>query len=110
MSVEADRRRKGRVFDEVADEYDRHRPAYPDRLIDRACEVAGIEPGARVLEIGCGTGQLTRSLLARGLRVTAVEPGDQLIARASDQLRDAGDEPLVGRALGATGFATFGAG
>jgi hypothetical protein len=29
-----------------------------------------------VLEIGCGTGQLTRSLLARGLRVTAIEPGE----------------------------------
>jgi SAM-dependent methyltransferase len=76
----------GRVFDEIADEYDRHRPAYPDALVDRACELARLARGARVLEIGCGTGQLTRSLLARGLRVTAVEPGEQLIARARDQL------------------------
>jgi predicted TPR repeat methyltransferase len=71
----------GSVFDEVAEDYDRHRPTYPDVLLDRACEAAGIGPGAAVLEIGCGTGQLTRSLLARGLRVTAVEPGQQLIAR-----------------------------
>jgi hypothetical protein len=44
------------VFNEVADAYDRHRPAYPDALIDRACGVAGLVPGARVLEIGCGAG------------------------------------------------------
>ena len=29
----------GSVFDQIADEYDRHRPAYPDALIDRAAEV-----------------------------------------------------------------------
>jgi SAM-dependent methyltransferase len=61
--------------------------------------MAGIEPGARVLEVGCGTGQLTRSLLARGLRVTAVEPGRQLIARARDHLADAGDLQFVNARL-----------
>lgn len=89
----------GTVFNEIAGEYDRHRPAYPDALIDEACEVAGIGPGAPVLEIGCGTGLLTRSLLARGLRVTAVEPGDQLIARARDQLQDLGDVHFVNARL-----------
>jgi len=91
--------RYGEVFNEVAEEYDRHRPAYPDALVDRACEVAGLGPGAMVLEIGCGTGQLTRSLLARGLRVTAIEPGERLIARARDQLGNAGDVRFVNRRL-----------
>lgn len=44
-----------------------------------------------MLEIGCGTGQLTHSLLARGLRVTAVEPGGELIARARERLAGAGE-------------------
>src|ERR1700749_3748758 len=83
-------RQGGQVFDDVAEEYDRHRPAYPDELVDRACQIAGIGPGDRVLEIGCGTGQLTRSLLARGLHVTAVEPGQNLLALARQNLAGAG--------------------
>jgi SAM-dependent methyltransferase len=93
MPDQRDARSLGRVFDEVAEEYDRHRPTYPDALVDRACE--GIAPGAAVLEIGCGTGQLTRSLLARGLRVTAVEPGRQLLARARDRLHGLGDVQFI---------------
>jgi len=70
------------VFDTVAAEYDRHRPTYPDQLIDLVCQAGGLNTGDRVLEIGCGTGQLTRSLVARGLSVTAVEPGQNLISLA----------------------------
>jgi SAM-dependent methyltransferase len=89
----------GAVFNEIAEEYDRHRPTYPDALIDRACELADLRPGVSVLEIGCGTGQLTRSLLARGLRVTAVEPGDRLIAQAREQLGAATEVEFINRRL-----------
>jgi SAM-dependent methyltransferase len=85
----------GKVFNEVAVEYDHNRPTYPDALVDQACEVAGIGDGDRVLEIGCGTGQLTRSLLGRGLCVTALEPGDRLIGIAAKNLKDAGDVDFV---------------
>jgi SAM-dependent methyltransferase len=97
VSRQPDVRSYGRAFDEVAEDYDRYRPTYPDALVDRACE--GISPGAAVLEIGCGTGQLTRSLLARGLRVTAVEPGQHLIARARDQLNGVGEVQFVNARL-----------
>jgi ubiquinone/menaquinone biosynthesis C-methylase UbiE len=80
----------GKVFDEIAAEYDRNRPMYPDELVDQACQVAGIGAGDRVLEIGCGSGQLTRSLLARGLHVTALEPGQNLMALARQNLEGAG--------------------
>jgi len=88
-------RRYGKVFDEIAAEYDRHRPAYPDELIDQACRVAGIGSGDDVLEVGCGTGQLTRGLVARGLHVTAVEPGKSLIALARQNLEGAGEVEFV---------------
>jgi len=92
----AEARRYGTVFDEMADEYDRTRPMYPDALVDRACEVAGLGSGDPVLEIGCGTGQLTRSLVARGLRVTAVEPGENLIRLAGQNLAGSGTASASG--------------
>jgi SAM-dependent methyltransferase len=88
-------RRYGRVFDEVAAEYDRHRPAYPDELLDQACRIAGIGSGDHVLEVGCGSGQLTRGLAARGLHITALEPGKSLMALARQNLEGAGEVEFV---------------
>jgi ubiquinone/menaquinone biosynthesis C-methylase UbiE len=88
-------RQYGKVFDQFAVEYDRRRPAYPDELVDQACQVAALESGAHVLEVGCGSGQLTRALVARGLHVTALEPGPSLIALARKNLEGAGDVEFV---------------
>ena len=70
---------RGLVFDRIAEEYDRVRPGYPPELVDEALAGAEIR---RVLEVGCGTGQLTQALAARGLEVDAVEPGANLAALA----------------------------
>jgi ubiquinone/menaquinone biosynthesis C-methylase UbiE len=67
------------LFDGVAEDYDRFRPAYPPALVDEACSLAGLRAGSRVLEIGCGTGQLTAALVERGLRVEAVDPGPRMV-------------------------------
>jgi len=88
-------RRYGKVFDEIAAEYDRCRPTYPDELVDQACQVAGIGSGDHVLEVGCGSGQLTSGLVARGLHVTAIEPGKNLIALARQNLEGAGEVEFV---------------
>jgi ubiquinone/menaquinone biosynthesis C-methylase UbiE len=92
---ESTARRYGKVFDELAAEYDRHRPTYPDELVDQACQVAGIASGDEVLEVGCGSGQLTRNLVARGLHVTALEPGKSLITLARKNLEGAGAVEFV---------------
>jgi ubiquinone/menaquinone biosynthesis C-methylase UbiE len=92
---ESTARRYGKVFDEIAAEYDRRRPAYPDELVDQACQVAGIGRGDHVLEVGCGSGQLTRALAARGLHVTALEPGTSLMALARQNLEGAGAVEFV---------------
>jgi SAM-dependent methyltransferase len=69
----------GLRFGRVADEYERVRLSYPAALIDAACARAGLHEGSTVVEIGCGTGKLTRDLAARGLVVEAVEPDGDLI-------------------------------
>jgi protein-L-isoaspartate O-methyltransferase len=81
-----DRRDLGRVFDEVLELYDRVRPTYPDDLFADLVAIAGIDDRSRVLEVGCGTGQATRSLAALGCSVTAVEPGAGLVEVARRRL------------------------
>ncbi|MBO0768005.1 MAG: class I SAM-dependent methyltransferase [Solirubrobacterales bacterium] len=73
-------------FNQVGVAYDAHRPGYPDELIDHAIGVAELKAGDPVVEIGPGTGQLTAMLAARGLKVTAVEPGAELIALARQKV------------------------
>jgi SAM-dependent methyltransferase len=74
----------GLRFDDVAELYDRVRPRYPAELFDDVTALTGLEPGARVLEVGCGPGQATLALLARGWHVHAVEPGAAMASRARD--------------------------
>lgn len=74
------------TFDSVAAQYDAARPSYPDALFDDLVELAQLEPGDRLLEVGCGTGKATRPLLERGFPVVALEPGAQLAERARRNL------------------------
>jgi 2-polyprenyl-3-methyl-5-hydroxy-6-metoxy-1,4-benzoquinol methylase len=76
----------GTVFDQIAADYDRHRPGYPGVLVDYACDNAGLKICDNVLELGCGSGQLTRALAERGFQVTALEPGEKLIGLAKQNL------------------------
>jgi SAM-dependent methyltransferase len=66
-------------FGSVADEYERVRSGYPATLVEKALVVGGLEPGDAVVEIGPGTGKLTRELVAYGLVVDAVEPDAGLV-------------------------------
>lgn len=82
----SERRRLRTGFDRAPDEYQRTRPICPPRMFDDLVSLAGLRPGARVLEIGCGTGQATVPLAERGLAVTAVELGAGLAAIARRRL------------------------
>jgi SAM-dependent methyltransferase len=91
-------RQFGQVFDGVAEEYDEIRPGYPGELVDIALARGGLGAGARVLEVGCGTGKLTELLAARGLVVDAVDPGPNMIRAARRRVGDSGDVTFhVGR-------------
>ena len=81
-----DRRNLGRVFDEVPELYDRVRPGYPDELFADLGAITGMGRRSAVVEVGCGTGQATRSLAALGCEVTAIEPGAGMAAFARQRL------------------------
>jgi SAM-dependent methyltransferase len=76
------RREQRLVFGEVAELYERHRPAYPDVVIDDLVSLAGLKAGSCVLEIGAGTGKATAMFAARGMSVVAVEPSAEMAAVA----------------------------
>ncbi|MFI0960776.1 class I SAM-dependent methyltransferase [Streptomyces sp. NPDC021080] len=76
----------GRVFNEVPELYDRVRPGYPDELFEDLGAITGMDERSSVLEVGCGTGQATRTLAALGCPVTAVEPGADMAALARRRL------------------------
>jgi SAM-dependent methyltransferase len=61
---------RSRSFGRVAELYNTYRPGPPPELADHLGDLAG----ARVLEVGAGTGLVTRFLLGLGADVTAVEP------------------------------------
>lgn len=79
-------RRLRPTFDEATELYDRARPRYPAELFDDLANLAGLNPGARVLEIGSGTGIATQPLAERKYDVTAVELGPNLAAVARRKL------------------------
>ena len=60
--------------------YEAGRPDYPSFVYDELRDNCGLTPGARVLEVGPGTGIVTRRLLAAGAEVVAVEPDPSLAA------------------------------
>jgi ubiquinone/menaquinone biosynthesis C-methylase UbiE len=74
------------LFDGIAERYESYRPGYPARVVEFVTATAGLGRGAAVLEVGCGTGQLTERLASSGFRLTAIDLGPALIAAARRRL------------------------
>ncbi|HZT54177.1 MAG TPA: class I SAM-dependent methyltransferase [Gaiellaceae bacterium] len=71
---------RARSFETVAAAYERYRPEYPAAALRWAAETLALPRGGRVLDLGAGTGKLTRGLVGLGFRAVAVEPGRPMLA------------------------------
>lgn len=74
------------TFDTVAALYDEVRPGYPSAVVEAIVERSGLPAAGRMLEIGCGTGQITRPFAERGYAILALELGPALAALAAKNL------------------------
>jgi SAM-dependent methyltransferase len=84
------------TFDRVAEQYDAARPSYPPAAFAHLKDVAGLEAGSRVLEVGCGTGLSTRGLAELGVSITAIDPGEAMVAVARRNLSGVADFQVTG--------------
>ena len=89
-------------FDALAETWDRSQDM--DALADRlraAFDGFGVRPSEAVLDVGCGTGNLTRALLVRlgcDGRVTALDVSEAMLARARRKAADARATWLLAKA------------
>lgn len=71
---------RARSFDAWADDYDRYRPGYPAELFGVIAERLALPKRPDVADLGAGTGRAALAMARLGWRVTAVEPGEPMLA------------------------------
>jgi SAM-dependent methyltransferase len=87
---------RSRSFELVAEVYERARPEYPADAVAWLAHELDLGAGRTVLDLGAGTGKLTRALVQTGAHVIAVEPGEQMLAQLRRVLPDV--ESMLGAA------------
>jgi SAM-dependent methyltransferase len=75
------------TFNVAAEAYDRFMGRYSSRLAAQMADLAGVEAGQRVVDVGCGPGALTEELVRRvgADAVAAVDPSEPFVAAAAER-------------------------
>ena len=67
---------------DVAEFYHQYRRGYPPAVIDTVADTFGLTRDDIVIDLGCGTGQLTLPFASRARAVAGVDPEPDMLARA----------------------------
>jgi SAM-dependent methyltransferase len=84
------------AFDQIANVYKVARPGYPEALIEDVVAYADLKQSDHILEVGCGTGQATKSLAKRGFPIVAMDPGPEMLREAREDLAGFSNVELLG--------------
>jgi ubiquinone/menaquinone biosynthesis C-methylase UbiE len=108
------------LFRGTAWHYARFRPGYPDALIDLLVERFGLDGDGRLLDLGCGTGQLGLPLARHVREAVGMDPEPEMLSEAAAAAERAGirnarwvrggsaDVATLGEALGWFRLVTMG--
>jgi SAM-dependent methyltransferase len=76
-------------FARASDAYERGRPGFADEVVGFLRHELRLGPGVRLLELGAGTGKLTRLLAPLGPQILVVEPVEEMLARLREHVPQA---------------------
>jgi SAM-dependent methyltransferase len=79
------------AFDPIANLYKAARPTYPEALIEDVVSYADLTESDKILEVGCGTGQATKSFAKRNFSILAIDPGPEMLRGARESLEGFGN-------------------
>lgn len=104
MSMQAEVNRGSELFDDWPDRYDQWFATpigslikeYETRLLHQLLDP---HPGEFLLDVGCGTGIFTGSVLASGAQVIGLDISIPMLTKAASRLRKAQFAPLAGNML-----------
>ncbi len=82
------------LFAGTAWHYARYRPGYPPEMIDWLIEGAALDGTGRLLDLGCGTGQLALPLAPHVATAIGMDPDREMLAEAAAAARRGGVENI----------------
>jgi len=85
MATSATVRRQRRAWSRRVDTWDHHAPAGLEKVTAAVLAAAVVRPGDQVVDLGCGTGQLSLPLAECGARVLAVDVSADMVARLEEK-------------------------
>jgi ubiquinone/menaquinone biosynthesis C-methylase UbiE len=81
-------RRQRRIWSSRVNSWDHHTPSGLEKVTAAVLAAASLKPGDQVVDLGCGTGQLSLPLAERGARVLAIDVSSAMVRRLEANARE----------------------